>query len=98
MRRIAVLLLGLGLLTGCADSVAAADVAAAVAEDLEARTGARPAVDCPEDLPAEVGATARCTVTLEGVEGEYGVTATVTEVEDGRAFFDIQVDPEPLPG
>ncbi|MGY1808782.1 DUF4333 domain-containing protein [Blastococcus sp. SYSU D00669] len=96
-RRVAVLLPGLVVLAGCgAGSVAADDVAAAVAEQVEGQAGARPDVDCPEDLPAEVGATARCTLTLEGVEGEYGVTATVTKVEDDQAFFDIQVDQEPL--
>jgi Domain of unknown function (DUF4333) len=81
---------------GCSSArVTASDVAGAVADQVETQTGARPEVQCPEDLEAEVGATARCTLTLEGVQGEFGVTARVTRVEDGQASFDIAVDEEP---
>jgi len=94
---IAVVLLGPVLLAGCgAGRVAAADVENAVAEQVEQQAGARPEVTCPDDLEAEVGATARCTLTLELVDGEYGVTVTVTSVEDDEARFDVEVGQEPL--
>ena len=83
-------------LAGCgAGTVSRADVAAAVADQVESQVGNRPQVRCPDDLVAKVGARTRCTLTLEGVEGQYGVTATVTEVDDHEAHFDIQVDDEP---
>ena len=63
---------------------------------LEQEVGVRPDVSCPEDLPAEVGAEARCTLTVEGDEGEYGVTVTVSSVEGDTAQFDVQVDTEPV--
>ena len=91
------MLLGPVLLAGCgAGRVAAADVENAVAEQVEQQAGARPEVTCPDDLEAEVGATARCTLTLEQVDGEYGVTVTVTSVEDDEARFDVEVGQEPL--
>jgi Domain of unknown function (DUF4333) len=92
------LLVVLLALAACgAGSVSKGDVATAVADQVESQAGARPDVRCPDDLDADVGATTRCTLTLEGVDGEYGVTATVTKVEGDQAFFDIQVDTEPQP-
>ena len=84
------------MLAGCgAGTVSRGDVASAVADQVEAQVGDRPHVRCPDDLVAKVGATTRCTLTLAGVDGEYGVTATVTKVDDDQAHFDIQVDAEP---
>jgi len=84
-------------LAGCGTgTVAKADVATAAEDLLEKQVGQRPDVTCPDDLEAKVGATTRCTVTLEGFEGTYGVTVTVTHVDDDRARFDVQVDTEPL--
>ena len=57
--------------------------------------GVDAAVDCPGDLPAEVGAELRCSVTAEDVPDAYGLTVTVTSVEDGRAAFDVVVDDQP---
>ena len=50
-------------------------------------------VSCP-DLPAAVGATERCTLKAGG--DTYGVTVTVTSVQDNDVKFDIQVDQTPL--
>jgi hypothetical protein len=83
-------------LTGCGSQVTARDVAAAVADAVQPRLGARPDVSCPHDVPAEVGARTRCTLTGAGLDGRYGVTVTVATVENGRARFDVAVDTEPL--
>ena len=88
--------MGVGVLAGCgAGSVASGDVATAAEDSLEEQVGQRPDVSCPEDLEAEVGATTRCTLTADGLDGEYGVTVTVTEVDGDRASFDVEVDQEP---
>lgn len=85
------------LLLGCSTTtkkVSAGDAAQQISDVLEDETGQRPdEVTCPEDLEAEVGATMRCELT-DG-EATYGVTIGVTEVEDGVATFDIEVDAEP---
>ena len=57
--------------------------------------GARPDISCPDELPAEVGAEARCTLTAGGDPTEYGVTVTVTSVEGDTADFDVEVDEQP---
>jgi Domain of unknown function (DUF4333) len=82
-------------LAGCGSEVAARDVAAAVADAVEPRLGARPDVACPDGVPAEVGERTRCTLTGGGLDGRYGVTVTVATVDDGRASFDVAVDTEP---
>ena len=87
-------LLALGL-AACGNSVPAEDVADGAEDALEAVAGERPVVSCPEDLEAEVGARTRCTVRLGDDPQEYGVTVTVTSVEDETAHFDVEVDKEP---
>ncbi|WP_448626050.1 DUF4333 domain-containing protein [Geodermatophilus sp. URMC 64] len=83
-------------LAGCGTATVTADDVATAAEDtLEEQVGARPDVTCPDDLEAKVGATARCTLTADGLDGEYGVTVTVTKVEGDTASFDVQVDQQP---
>jgi hypothetical protein len=84
-------------LAGCgAGTVSKADLATAAENLLEKQVGQRPDVTCPDDLEAEVGATMRCTLTAEGLDGRYGVTVTVTKVDGDQARFDVQVDTEPL--
>jgi hypothetical protein len=88
------LLLGV---VGCGSSVLTAEaVADGAADALEEEVGIRPEVSCPDDLDAEVGAEARCTLTAPGDPTEYGVTVTVTSVDGDDARFDVQVDDEPL--
>ena len=96
IRRVAVVLPVLVLAAACGTAtVDKGDVASAAEDSLEQQVGQRPDVSCPKDLEAEVGATTRCTLTAEGLDGTYGVTVTVTEVEDDQASFDVQVDSEP---
>ncbi len=88
-----VLLLGLA---GCGTgTVPAEDVAARAEASLEEDLGLDVEISCPEDLPAEVGAEMRCTLTAGDEPAEYGVTVRVTSVEDERADFDVRVDDEP---
>ncbi|MDQ4037586.1 MAG: DUF4333 domain-containing protein [Actinomycetota bacterium] len=84
--------LGLGMI-GCSGTVvvAADDVASQISDQLEAEVGQRPdSVECPEDLPGEVGATMRCELTAG--EDVLGVTVSVTEVDGATVNFDIEVD------
>ncbi len=54
-----------------------------------------PPVDCPGDLPAEVGAKITCTIS-DGTT-KYEVYITVTSVEDGdQVKFDVQVADTPV--
>ncbi|MFC7327414.1 DUF4333 domain-containing protein [Marinactinospora rubrisoli] len=75
-------------------SVGSDDVANEVARQLETEVGRMPDdVTCPENLPAEVGASVRCELTADGQT--YGVTVTATEVEGTNVRFDVEVDDEP---
>jgi len=81
--------------TGCgSESVSTNDLEAEVAAQLEVVVGQAPdSVDCPDPLPAEVGAEVRCTLTSG--DTTFGLTLTVTSVEDDQALFDVVVDDEP---
>jgi Domain of unknown function (DUF4333) len=83
------------LLGGCTSSLSADAVATEAENALEDQFGFRPDIVCPEDVPQEEGATARCVLTAGDDPTEYGVTITVTGVDDG-ATFDVEVDDEPL--
>ena len=88
-------LLGLAL-AGCGSATLSAGTVSKAAEDaLEQQVGQRPTVTCPKDLDAKVGATARCTLTADGLDGTYGVTVTVKSVQGDKAHFDVQVDDHP---
>ena len=88
------LVLGLG---ACgAGSLPPDEVATGAEEALEKQAGVRTDVSCPGELDAEVGAEARCTVSVEGDPAEYGVTVTVTSVNGDTANFDVTVDEEPI--
>ena len=83
-------------LAACGAGTLSADEVATKAEDaLEQQIGIRPTITCPDDVEAEVGAEARCTLTAEGDPAEYGVSIKVTEVDGDNAKFDIQVDDQP---
>ena len=98
-RRLSLLAVVPFLLTGlaaCGSSILSADEVATKAEDaLEEQIGVRPAISCPEDVEAEVGAETRCTLTGGDDPTEYGVSIKVTEVDGDNAKFDIQVDEQP---
>jgi hypothetical protein len=93
-RLVAVPLLLLGLASCGSGSVAADDVAEQAEDALEGQVGTRPEISCPDDLPAEVGAETRCTLTADDDPTEYGVTVTVTSVEGDTVNFDVEVDEE----
>ena len=96
IRRAAVVLPVRVLAAACGTgTVSKGDVAKAAEDSLEQQVGQRPDVSCPEDLEAKVGATTRCTLTADGLDGTYGVTVEVTKVEGDKASFDVQVDSEP---
>jgi hypothetical protein len=87
----------LGLLVGCSSTptVSSDDAERQITDVLEGETGQRPdEVRCPEDLEAEIGAAMRC--ELSDGDATYGVTIAITDVTDGVATFDIEVDPEPV--
>lgn len=97
MRPILVVSAALVALAGCGvDTVPAGEVADDVATLLEQQVGVRPEVACPEELPVEVGATTRCTLTAGDDPTEYGVTVTVAAVDDGEPDYEVEVDREPL--
>jgi Domain of unknown function (DUF4333) len=75
------------------ETVERSELESQVSSGLEEEIGQAPdAVDCPDELLAEVDATTRCTLTA-GTD-EVGLTVTVSSVEDGDVAFDIKVDDE----
>ena len=97
MRRILVVLAASGALAGCGvETLTAGEVADDVATLLEEQVGVRPEISCPEELPVEVGATTRCTLTAGEDPTEYGVTVTVEAVDDDEPEYGVEVDREPV--
>ncbi|WP_214406665.1 DUF4333 domain-containing protein [Pseudonocardia lacus] len=80
----------LALLGFFSPSVARADVAAGISEQLGERGVVASAVDCPQDLPAEVGAEVRCTYTVDG--RAVGAVARVSSVRGDQVVFDTTSD------
>ena len=93
--RIAALASILALASGCGTaSVDASDLEEQISSELARQVGEAPeVVECPDDLDAEVGAEARCSLTDSGTT--LGVTVTVTEVDGSDVKFDIAVDEQP---
>ena len=91
-------LLAAGLAACGSSSLAADDVAEGAEDALEEQVGQRPDVSCPEDLPAEVGAETRCTLTAGGDPTEYGVTVTITSVDGELPTFTVEVEEGPVAG
>lgn len=50
-------------------------------------------VDCPEDLPADVGAQITC-VLVDGAGDSFEMTVTVTTVDDGDVNYDLEITDE----
>lgn len=74
------------------ETISASELEKQSSASLTKETGQKPAaIDCPEDLKAEVGETEVC--SLEDQQGgEYDMTITITSVDDDKnAEFDIQV-------
>lgn len=100
------MLVGVSLAAAVALGLAACTVTASVPKDQVAQqisdqltqtVGQRPdSVNCPQDLPATVGSSVRCTLTA-GTDS-LGVTATVTSVDGTNVRFNVQVDQTVTPG
>jgi Domain of unknown function (DUF4333) len=88
-------LLVLGLPACASGPLPAEDVATKAEDALEAKSGVRPDIVCPEDLAARVGARTRCTLTAGNDPTEYGVLVIVTSIDGTRVRFDIEVDDQP---
>ncbi|MDA2807632.1 DUF4333 domain-containing protein [Nocardiopsis suaedae] len=79
---------------GDAGAVPADEVARQASDTLAETVGQTPdSLTCPEDLPAEVGASIRCELTADGQT--LGVTVTATAVEGTNVDFDVVVDDVP---
>ncbi|MCW2632734.1 MAG: hypothetical protein JWR88_1696 [Pseudonocardia sp.] len=91
------LFVGFGI-AGCGTATVSKDqVAQQISDQLTKQVGQKPdSVSCPDDLPATVGATVRC--TLKVATDSLGVTAKVTAVDGSNVKFDIQVDQTVTPG
>ena len=75
-------------------AVSRADVEQEASAQLEAAVGVAPdSMTCPGDLTAETGTIMRCELTAGDVA--YGVTITVTSVDNDVANFDVVVDDVP---
>jgi len=90
-------------LSGCTFSltpqipeVDASDIATAVADQLEAKVGTRPDVDCGNNkVQLEVGAKLTCVLTDPGSGLEYDTVVTFTEVKGTDYKFDFKVADSP---
>jgi len=89
-RLLIAVLLVLGLAACGTDAVARDDLESQAAAALEEQIGAAPEVSCPEDLPAEVGATTECVATAPGSDEEVRLEITVTSVDGDEVQFDIE--------
>lgn len=80
-------------LTGCTTevSVPADKVASQISGALAPQLGFTPEASCPENLPAEVGATITCTLVFED-GSEHDAKVTVTGVDGLDVDFDINVE------
>lgn len=70
---------------------------AALAESQGVPLDEMPPLECPSDLPAEVGASIVCIIGDPAQGNTYDVTITVETVEGEDVNFDIQVAEVPRP-
>ena len=75
------------------ESIDATSVETQVATNLSDLGLAPDRVACPTNLSADVGATARCEVRLDGVT--FGVTVEVASTDGDQAVLDVKVDDQP---
>ncbi len=78
------------LVSGCSKEVSADDLEATITEEAEGHGLTVSSVDCPEGLPAEVGATLTCDVQMSGPEGQFDrYELTVTEVDGDNVQYTL---------
>lgn len=88
-----------GLLLGLAacgrDAVPAGDIEQEINKLATQRLGApADAVDCPQPLPAKIGSSIRCSVTVGGGQ-TYGVTIKISSIDGDHTEYNIEVDEAP---
>lgn len=85
------------LFSGCAFGPAVvkqAEVEKQVSSALEKQVGQTPdSIDCPDDLPAEIGAKMTCVLTAN--DSTIDVAVTVDKVDGNNVGFDIKVADTP---
>jgi hypothetical protein len=54
--------------------------------------GEAPSIDCPSEIPAEVGATLTCTASLAGESADAIITITSVD-ENDQVQFDVNIPP-----
>lgn len=73
------------------------DVVKSISDQLAQESGRAPdSVTCPNDLKGDVGATLRCQLTDQG--STYGVTVTVSSVDNDDVKYGFKVDEQPEQG
>lgn len=82
-------LLLLGPVACGTDVLPAAAVADGAEQALEQQIGVRPDVTCPRDVEQTVGATAHCTVQVDGTQ--FAVTVRLTEVDGKNVAYAVDV-------
>ena len=92
------------LVSGCSVSVGTSSLSASEVEEKATAALAEsqgipleemPPLECPSDLPAEVGASIVCVIGDPAQGNTYDVTITVETVEGEDVGFDIQVADAP---
>lgn len=65
-----------------------------ITDALEKSVGQRPdSVECPGSVKAKAGESIRCELSAGSVR--YGLTATVSSYDNGRARYNVKVDDKP---
>jgi hypothetical protein len=91
------------LLAGCSAQVSVnsnptvdkANLEQGITDTLTQQVGRKPdSVTCPGPLKAQAGQSVRCVLVGDGTR--YGVTATVTSYQNGKAKYDVKVDQQPM--
>jgi hypothetical protein len=91
--RMLLLMVVVTALAACAgEPVVSADDVESQATDQFSQQFPVDSVDCPEDLPAEVGASIQCVLVSEG--SSFEMTATTTRVEGDNVDFDLELTAE----
>ncbi len=78
------------LAAACSSSVSASEVESQISAAIEDSGSVADDVSCPDSIPAEVGETMGCDVTVDG--STYGVTVKIDSVDGDVAKFSITAD------
>lgn len=85
-------LAGLLVLAGCSDPIGTDELENRVTSALEKKIDQSPeSVECPDELPAEVDETTRCTVTVDDGQ-EHDVTVKATDTDSDQVKLAVELD------